>query len=382
MEAVVANDIDPIERVVLTHLQVPLKESCPGDDAGAGVKNAIVVTVETSGGIAHGESSPGPSDRSIEACWDELSRSIAPGLLGRSVESTRCIAEVSAPWSGCRAASAGAETALWDLLGQARRATVSQLLGADDAQAALGVQSGLVMGLYPSVVELLKAVEPHLDEGYRRLKIRIAPGQDLEFVRAVRQHFEDVPLMVDGGGAYTTADLDLFRELDDLDLLMIEQPFAADDVDGLAELQKALVTPICLDETAETHDQTAEAIRRGACRIVSLKIQRTGGLGPARAIHDLCFQQGVACWVGSTPELGLGQAFGVHLATLANSKYPADLESSARWFVDDYVAPEFELSSPGLLAVPDRPGVGYQVDPQKFRRYQIRQETFSRSVSA
>jgi O-succinylbenzoate synthase len=246
----------------------------------------------------------------------------------------------------------------------------------------MGVQAGLVMGLYPSVVELLRAVEPHLDEGYKRLKIRIAPGRDAEFVRAVRQHFEDVPLMVDGGGAYSTADLDLFRELDDLDLLMIEQPFAADDLDGLAELQTALATPICLDETAETHDRTAEAIRRGACRIVRLDIQRTGGLGPARAIHDLCFRQGIACWVGSTPDLGLGQAFGVHLATLANVRYPADLEPSARWFVDDYVAPAFELSAPGLFAVPERPGVGFQVDPQKLRRYQVRQEAFTRSVTA
>ncbi|MDR3619726.1 MAG: enolase C-terminal domain-like protein [Paludisphaera borealis] len=379
-----ATDKSPIDRVVLTHIQIPLKEPCPGDGGEAGGKNAIVVTVETSCGVAHGESSPASvsSGGSVEGCWNDLARSIAPSLLGATVDSTRRIAEIASSWRTSRTAAAGAETALWDLLGQAHRATVAQLLGADDAQAVRGVQSGLVMGLYPSVVELLKAIEPHLDEGYRRLKIRIAPGHDVEFVRAVRQHFEDVPLMVDGGGAYTTADLDLFRELDDLDLLMIEQPFAADDVDGLAVLQKALATPICLDETAETHDQTAEAIRRGACRIVSLKIQRTGGLGPARAIHDLCFQQGVACWVGSTPELGLGQAYGVHLATLANSKYPADLEPSARWFVDDYVAPVFELSSPGLFAVPDRPGVGFQVDPQKLRRYQVRQETFSRSTSA
>ena len=379
-----AVDKDPIERVVLTHLQVPLKEPCPGDAGAAGVKDAIIVTVETSRGIAHGESSPSIAQPggSVERCWNDLADSIAPGLLGRTVDSTRRIGELAASWNVGKTAAAGAETALWDLLGQAHSATVSQLLGADDAQAALGVQAGLVMGLYPSVVELLKAVEPHLVEGYRRLKIRIAPGSDVEFARAVRRHFEDVPLMVDGGGAYSTADLDVFRALDDLDLLMIEQPFAADDVDGLAVLQNALTTPICLDETAESHDQTAEAIRRGACRIVNLKIQRTGGLGPARAIHDLCFQQGVACWVGTTPELGLGQAYGVHLATLANSRYPADLAPSVRWFVDDFVAPMFELSSPGLFAVPDRPGVGFQVDPHKLRRYQVRQQTFSRGASA
>ncbi len=379
-----AVDKDPIERVALTHLQIPLKEPCPGEPKEAGVKNAIIVTVETSSGVAHGECTPSAASAggSVERCWDDLAGSIAPGLIGRTVDSLQRIGELAGSWNVGRTAAAGAETALWDLLGQARNATVSQLLGADDSQAAMGVQAGLMMGLYPSVVELLRAVEPHLVEGYRRLKIRIAPGSDVEFARAVRRHFEDVPLMVDGGGAYSTADLDVFRALDDLDLLMIEQPFAVDDVDGLAVLQNVLATPICLDETAETHEQTAEAIRRGACRIVSLKIQRVGGLGPARAIHDLCFQQGVACWVGSTPELGLGQAYGVHLATLANSRYPADLAPSVRWFVDDFVAPVFELSAPGLFAVPDRPGVGFQVDPHKLRRYQVRQETFNRAASA
>jgi O-succinylbenzoate synthase len=134
---------------------------------------------------------------------------------------------------------------------------------------------------------------------------------------------------------------------------------------------------VCLDETAETLESTGEAIRRGACRIVNLKIQRVGGLGPARAIHDLCHRHGVACWVGSMPELGLGQAFGIHLASLANCKYPTDVEPSTRWFVDDYVAPPLELSAPGLFAVPTRPGLGFQVDPVKVRRYQLRQVEFN-----
>ena len=147
---------------------------------------------------------------------------------------------------------------------------------------------------------------------------------------------------------------------------MFEQPMKAADLDGLARLQQAVTTPVCLDESAETHEQTAEAIRRGACRIVNLKIQRVGGLGPARAIHDLCHQHGIACWVGSMPELGIGQAFGIHLATLANCKYPTDVEPSARWFVDDYVVPALELVGAGSFqrprstrcGVPGRPGQG------------------------
>jgi O-succinylbenzoate synthase len=251
------------------------------------------------------------------------------------------------------------------------------MLGASSDQLGMKVESGLAVGLYPTIVELLTVIETHLAEGYRRVKIEIEPGRDVELVHAVRQHFGDVPLMVDGGASYTVSDLDVFRELDEFDLLMFEQPMAADDLDGSAALQCAVSTPVCLDESASSLEQTAEAIRRGACRIVNLKLQRVGGFGPALALHDFCHGQGVACWVGTTPELGVGQAQGIHLATLGNCRYPTDVAPSARWFVDDYVVPRIELGAPGILNVPTRPGLGYQVDHAKVRRYQVRQREFT-----
>jgi O-succinylbenzoate synthase len=386
-EASMMTTASPIERVVLTHLQVPLKEPFRISGGEVAVKDAILVSVETSSAIAHGESSPmaegfGYSADTPAGCWQDLESMIAPALLGQIVDSPEAIASLAGSWSGSRFAVAGAETALWDLLGQSHHATVSHLLGAIDEQISMGVQSGLAVGLYPAIVDLLKAIETHLAEGYRRIKIKIRPGSDVELVRAVRQHFGDIPLMVDANGAYTVADLDVFRQLDDYDLLMIEQPMKPDDLDGLARLQQEVSTPICLDETAETLDRTEQAIGREACRIVNLKIQRVGGLGPARAIHDLCHRHGVACWVGSMPELGLGQAFGIHLASLGNCKYPSDIEPSSRWFVDDYVAPPLELSGPGLFTVPSRPGLGFQVDPHKVRRYQVRQAEFATSTTA
>ncbi len=371
----------PIDRVVLTHLQIPLKEPFRISGGEVTIKDAILVTVETSSEIGHGESSPmassfGYSSDTPEGCWDDLSNKIAPALIGQTISSTAEIASLAATWTGSRFAVAGAENALWDLLGQAHHATIAGLLGAIDEQVHLGVESGLAVGLYPSIVELLKSIESHLAEGYRRVKIKIRPGSDVELVRAVRQHFGEIPLMVDGNGAYTAADIDVFRELDEFDLLMFEQPMKAADLDGLARLQEAVSTPVCLDETAETTEQTAEAIRRKACRIVNLKLQRVGGLGPARVMHDFCYQHHVACWVGSMPELGLGQAYGIHLATLANCKYPTDIQPAARWFVDDYVVPPLELSTPGLFTVPSRPGLGFQVDAAKVRRYQVQQKEF------
>jgi O-succinylbenzoate synthase len=372
----------PIDRVVLTHLQIPLKEPFRISGGEVAVKDAILVTVETASAMGHGESSPmaagfGYSEDTPEGCWDDLRTAIAPSLIGQSIDSPAAIAALASTWSGSRFAAAGAENALWDLLGQAHHATVAGLLGAIDEQISLGVQSGLAVGLCSSIVSLLKTIETHLAEGYRRVKIKIQPGSDVELVRAVRQHFGEIPLMVDANGAYTAADLDVFRALDEFDLLMFEQPMKARDLDGLALLQQTVTTPVCLDESADTHEQTAEAIRRGVCRIVNIKIQRVGGLGPARAIHDLCHRHGIACWVGSMPELGLGQAYGIHLASLANCKYPTDVEPSARWFVDDYVVPPLELAAPGLFTVPSRPGLGFQVDAAKVRRYQVRQEAFT-----
>ncbi len=376
---------DPIQCIRLTHLQIPLKEPFRISGGEIALKDAILVTIETAGGrIGLGESSPmaasfGYSTDTPEGCWKDLTSRIAPRLLGHSFTHPEQIATIAADWAGCsRFAIAGAETACWDLLSQARHECLAETLGAAEDQLDFGVESGLAVGLYPSIVELLRAIEAHLVEGYKRVKIKIAPGRDIELVRAVRQHFgEELPLMIDANAAYSIADRDLFQELDAFDLLMFEQPFATADLDGLAQLQALVNTPICIDETAETPEQTAEAIRRGACKIVNIKLQRVGGFGPALAIHDLCQQQDIACWVGTMPELGVGQAQGIHLATLANCKYPTDVEPSARWFVDDIVEPLIELIAPGMLRLPaDRPGLGYQINTSKLRRYRSREQEF------
>jgi O-succinylbenzoate synthase len=369
---------DPIERVTLTHVQVPYKEPYGLAAGAASLKDAVVVQLATAGGlIALGEAAPGPGG--ADATWEALTGRLAPRLPGRAVGSIDEIGQLASAWGDVdRPAAAGVETALWDLVAQSQHLSIARLLGAPEDRLHAGVESGLAVGLYPTVVDLLRGIEPHLDEGYRRVKLKIAPGRDIDLVRAVRDHFgEDLPLMVDGQGAYRREDLPVFQRLEDFALLMFEQPLPADDLDGLADWQNRLLTPICLDETASTPKATAQALDRGAGRIVNLKLQRVGGLGPARAIHDACAARGVACWVGTTPELGIGQAGGIHLATLADCRYPADIEPSARWFVDDYVTPRLELVAPGRFAVPTRPGVGYQADPAKLRRYAVREATFA-----
>jgi O-succinylbenzoate synthase len=371
--------IGPVERVTLTHLRIPVKEPFLIDGETCPARDAIVVAVACEGSIGLGECSPAAvvAAGSADDCWNALANEVAPTLLGRSFASIDDVASTSASWRVNCSARTGAETACWDLFSQSRHESVAEMLGASSEQLEMGVDSGLAVGLYPTVVDLLEAIEVHLAEGYRRVKIAIRPGRDVDLVRAVRRQFGDISLMVDAGAAYGVDDLEIFRELDDFDLLMFEQPMAADDLDGMAALQKEVLTPVCIDESARSVDDVAEAIRRGACRIVNLRIQRMGGFGPALAAHDLCLQQGIACWVGTTPELGIGQAQGLHLAALPNCRYPTDIEPSARWFVDDYIVPRIEMVTPGILHVPARAGLGYQLDQSKVKRYQVRRDDFT-----
>lgn len=375
---------DRITRVRLTHLQIPFKEPFRISSGEVAVKDAILVQVEDDQGrVGLGESSPmaagfGYSADTPEQCWRELRQTIAPRLLGPSSADADAIAGLASGWGACsRFAVAGAETACWDLMAQSRHLILAEALGASGDAIERGVGSGLAVGLYPTVVELLRTIENHLEEGYQRVKIKIAPGQDVELVRAVRRQFGDLDLMVDANAAYTTEHLDVLRSLDEFDLLMIEQPMAADDLNGLAALQSSIETPVCIDESADTPERTALAVDRGACRIVNIKLQRVGGFGPALEILELCRRRDVACWVGTMPELGIGQAHGLHLAVMPNIRYPTDIEPSARWFVDDYVEPAIELGEDHLFRNPLRPGLGFLVNPTKLARYQVAAEEFT-----
>jgi O-succinylbenzoate synthase len=248
------------------------------------------------------------------------------------------------------------------------------MLGASGDAVLRGVDSGLAVGLYPTIVDLIQAIDTHMAEGYRRIKIKIKPGHDVDLVRAVRQHFGDVPLMVDANASYTIADLDVFRELDGYDLLMFEQPMAADDLDGLAALQKAVATPVCIDESAETPERTLEAIRRGSCRIVNIKLQRVGGSARAGDPRPLPGEWGRLLGRDHA-RAGRRAGAGHPPRRAANCKYPTDIEPGARWFVDDYVTPLIEMAP----ARPPRgsrraPAWATRSTPRRSGRYAVRHD--------
>src|SRR6202521_3934246 len=283
-----------------------------------------------------------------------------PPLLPRLFEPARLAAEdvtaILRPVHGHHMAKAAIEMALLDAQLRARGESFGQYLGAVKSE----VDCGVSVGIHRTIPELLQTVGDYLDLGYRRIKLKIKPGWDLEPVRAVRERFGDVPLQVDANTAYSVSDAKHLAELDVFDLLLIEQPLPEDQVLAHAELAKLVRTPICLDESIHSLQAAADAIQLGACQIINIKPGRVGGYLEARRIHDLCAAHGIPVWMGGMLETGLGPAGNVALAALPNFTLPGDTSASDRYYHRDITEP-FVLSE-GRLSVPTGPGLGVTVD--------------------
>jgi O-succinylbenzoate synthase len=362
-----------IDRVLLTHLQVPLRKSVPrAGESRVVLRDAMLVLLQTSDGLSGvGECCPPLGHATaVVTCWSALVDRLLPPLLGRCISDLDDIPPLlPASHAAPPAARAGVETAAWDLVGQAHRNSIAGLLGASAARIEVGVEPSVGFCPQATIVDLLRAIEPHHDEGIRAFNIGIAPGSDVEFVAAVAQHFPRCTLGVDCGGRFGRRHLELFRRLDELDLVWIERPYPDNDIAGLASLQEVLVSPICLDAT-----DTA-AIERGACRLARLQIQVAGGLAAARRVHDELQERNVACRVDTSPELGIGLAQGIALAAMPNCKDPSGLAPAARWFLDDVVRPPIELepATPARFRVSTRPGVGHVIDWPRVHQHQLRE---------
>jgi len=289
----------------------------------------------------------------VDGCADVLRRFLVPALaLGAQVTAAG-VGPALAAYKGHRMAKAALETAVLDAELRTRRESLSTYLGAVRDRVPAGVSVG-IMG---SISELLDAVDDYVAQGYLRIKLKVEPGWDVEPVRAVRERFgDDLVLQVDANAAYTLADAQHLARLDPFGLVLVEQPLAAEDLRGHAELAGLLETPICLDESVESAAQAAEAIALGACSIVNIKPGRVGGLLEARRIHDLCRAHGVPVWCGGMLETGIGRAANVALAALPGFTQPGDTSASDRYWAEDITAP-FELRD-GHVDVPTGYGIG------------------------
>jgi o-succinylbenzoate synthase len=358
-------------------VRLPLIEPFRISNGVVAEKDAILVEITTGDGIiGWGEASPMSgsfySDDTPERAWEALSKHLIPTLFeAGKVDATRFY-ELLRKFPGEAFSKAGLEGALWDAYSQSVGLPLCNLLGA----SARAIPSGVAIGIYDDVEELLERVERYAAQGYQRVKIKIQPGWDIEPVAAVRGRFPQLPLMVDANASYLIADQAIFRELDNFGLMMIEQPLARDAHEEAAELQRGVRTPLCADESAESLESLASLIEKRAARIVNIKIQRVGGLSEACLMLELARAGGLECWVGTMPELGVASAQGLHLAAHTGFTYPSDIEASARWYVDDVIEPLIEIDHNGIIRIPGGPGMGFSVSREKVEKYSTAVEKF------
>ena len=321
----------------------------------------LLVTVEGDGEKGYGEcvadADPYYSSETTETAWHIIERFVAPRVLGAEFAHPRDVFPALARIRGHNMAKAAVEMAAWDLYARQQGMPLSQVLGGTRTEIA----SGVSIGIQDSLEQLADTIATERAAGYRRIKIKVKPGWDLNAVEMVRSRFGSIPLMVDANAAYRLSDASHLAGLDRFGLMMIEQPLDYDDVADHAALQRQIETPICLDESIDTVKIAEEAIHAGACRIINIKPGRVGGHGPSVRLHDLCAAHAIPVWHGGMLESGVGRTHNIHLSSLANFTLPGDVAASKRYFQPDLVEPPIEVRPDGTIPVPTGPGLGVTI---------------------
>lgn len=325
-------------------------------------------------GYAEGVMDPFPDylDETIASAMMLLRDGILPGMVGKAFENPAAVEIDMADWRGHRMTKALVEMAFWDLWAKSLGLPLKTVLGGMGDKVDVGVSLGI--GDIAGTIERAKA---HHALGYKRVKLKIMPGHDVELVAAVRAAMPDVRLSVDANAAYSLSDMAVMRRLDDFGLEYIEQPLAHDDIHDHAVLQSRLKTAICLDESIRSSVDARKALQSDATRVINIKVGRVGGHQEARRVHDLCAAYGLPVWCGGMLEAGIGRAHNIHLSTLPNFRKPGDTSSSSRYFARDIVNEALEAVD-GTMAVPQGPGIGVTLDRPFLDTVTLSKEEFSR----
>jgi o-succinylbenzoate synthase len=356
-----------IEKVELRRLRLPLVR--PFETSFGRVDDQTFVLVTVHGGGAEGwgecvaDAAPYYSSETTGTAWQMLTEFLVPEVLGAELTSAREVWSRMARVRGNQMAKAALEMAAWDLDARQQGMPLWKLLGGDGRAVA----SGVSIGIQPSIAALEERVAAELADGYRRVKIKIKPGWDLEPARRLRARHPSLALMVDANAAYTLDHADHLAGLDELSLMMIEQPLEYDDVGKHAALAAQVSTPICLDESIHSVGIAEDAIARRACAIINIKPGRMGGHLQSIALHDLCAAHGIPVWHGGMLESGVGRAHNLHLSTLPNFTLPGDVAASRRYFVPDLIEPGIEVKPDGTIDVPRGPGIGVAIDLDRVK---------------
>jgi len=364
-----------VEAVTIRELRMPLKYFFETSFGRIESRRVLLVTTHCEGVEGWAEcvagDSPFFSYEWIETAWATVRDFLAPALIGAKVAQAKESATLMSRVRGHNMAKAALENALWDAEARQEEQPLWKMLGGTLNEIA----SGVSIGIQNSHDQLLAKIETELTAGYQRIKVKVKPGWDVEVLGKIRKRWPKILLSCDANSAYRPADLGHLREFDAFHLLMIEQPLWEDDIFQHSKLQRELKTSICLDESIRQRRDAEQAIELGACRIINIKVGRVGGFTEAIAIHDLCRKQGIPVWCGGMLETGIGRAHNIALSTLPNFRLPGDVSASKRYWEEDIVEPEIEVSPRGTIAVRNQPGAGYEIKKDLIQKLTVRMET-------
>ena len=335
-------------RIILTRV---------ADDAGA----------EGWGEVTCGET-PSYCEEWTDAAWVTIEKILAPAVVGKEVAAASEIWDLMRRARGNRMAKAAIETACWDLEAKKLEVPLWRHLGGVNRE----IECGVSIGIQDSVEQLFEKIETELDAGYRRIKIKIAPGWDYDVVRRVREKFGSIRLLGDANSAYSLDDVEMFKRMDKFDLMMFEQPLAFDDMLDHAKLQKEIKTPICLDESIRSPEDARQAIELKACRIINVKLGRVGGHAQAKMVEKVARENEIPIWCGGMLESGIGRAHNIAMSTLAGFTLPGDVSASKRYWAEDIIEPAVKVSKNGTISAPDKPGIGFEVDRKRIDQAAVR----------
>jgi O-succinylbenzoate synthase len=301
---------------------------------------------------------PGYSYETTGTAWHVLTEFFVPALFEKQVSSAESLQKALGGYRGHPLAKAGLEMAFWDLQGKKSGTSVSKLIGGVKTRIPVGVS----IGIQENINRMLDQITAYIDQGYRRVKIKIAPGSDVEVLESIRVKYPDLNLWVDANAAYSINDIGKLKALDRFGLGLIEQPLYDDDLIEHAALQKELATDLCLDESIHHLRDARHAVELAACRVINIKPARVGGYLTAREIETYCESKGLPVWCGGMLETGIGRAANLALASRPGFSLPGDISASSRYYERDICEPEFILNPDSSIDVPDKPGLGVEVD--------------------
>lgn len=365
-----------IKKVTIRHLKMKLKHPFSTSFGTIFNKEFLLLEVEDEKGtIGFGESvafeAPWYTEETLKTTWHMLEDFLIPLVLDREIKHPEDTIEL---FKGIRKnymAKSAIEGALWDIYVQQTNQSLALALGGKKEK----IEVGISLGIQETIEKQIEVVAKAVNEGYKRIKLKIKPGWDVDVLRVLRKNFPDLPMMADANSAYTLADVETLKQLDELNLMMIEQPLASDDIIDHAVLQKKIKTPICLDESILSLEDARKAVELGSCGVINIKIGRVGGISEAKRIHDYCEEKGIPVWCGGMLESGIGRAHNIALTALSNFVMPGDTAGSSHYFEQDIITPEVIVRD-GYITVPQEVGIGFAPNLEAINKYTLASKTY------